>query len=179
MPQLITNSGRTGRRLPVLLFLTIFTIIAPVAAQESKENADYKLAVNLFNDRMYDLAAQQSKQCGSAYPNTAQSIEARFYLGLVQMQLMQFDEAKTTFQNFALSYVEHPRAPEAWLNVGHAFHALGNDKEAAPMASFVGPVTPPIMLVVRRPGKIVTQIPGRVESTVVAQAAHNAGARRR
>jgi hypothetical protein len=34
------------------------------------------------------------------------------------------------------------------------------------------------MLVVRRPGKIVTQISGPAESQVVAQAAHNAGARR-
>ena len=34
------------------------------------------------------------------------------------------------------------------------------------------------MPLVRRPGKIVAQFSGPVESTVVAQAAHNAGARR-
>ncbi|HLF13300.1 MAG TPA: tetratricopeptide repeat protein [Bacteroidota bacterium] len=131
MPQMVTNSERAGRRRSVLLLLMIFTIVLPLSAQDSKENADFKLAINLFNDRMYDLAAQQFKQFISAYPNTSQSIEARYYLGLVQMQLKQFDDARTTFQNFALSYVEHPRAHEAWLNVGHAFHALGNDKEAA------------------------------------------------
>jgi len=100
-------------------------------AQDSRENADFKLAVNLFNDKMYDLASQQFKQFISAYPGTSQGIEARFFLGQVQMQLKQYDEARTTFQNFALSYVEHPKAPEAWLNVGYAFHALGNDREAA------------------------------------------------
>ena len=52
------------------------------------------------------------------------------------------------------------------------------EKNAASMASFVGPVSSPTMLVVRRPGRIVTQIPGLVESAVVTQAAHNAGARR-
>ncbi len=109
----------------------LLTVVFPLIAQDSKENADFKLAVNLYNDRMYDLASQQFKQFISAYPNTAQSIEARFYLGLVQMQMKQYDEARTTFQNFALSYVEHPRAPEAWLNVGHAFHAVGSDREAA------------------------------------------------
>jgi hypothetical protein len=55
---------------------------------------------------------------------------------------------------------------------------LGSDKTAASVKSFVGPVSPPSMLVVRRPGKIVTQMAGPVESAVVAQAAHNAGARR-
>ena len=56
---------------------------------------------------------------------------------------------------------------------------VANDKNAAAMASFVGPVSSPTMLVVKRPGRIVTQIPGSVEAAVVAQAAHNAGARAR
>jgi hypothetical protein len=55
---------------------------------------------------------------------------------------------------------------------------VGSDRTAASVTSFAGPVSPPTMLVVRRPGKIVTQISGPVEKTVVAQAAHNAGARR-
>lgn len=64
---------------------------------------------------------------------------------------------------------------------GAAFTAVNvaNDKNAAAMASFVGPVSSPTLLVVRRPGKIITQIPGPVEAAVVTQAAHNAGARRR
>ena len=55
---------------------------------------------------------------------------------------------------------------------------VGSDRKAGSIASFVGPVSPPSMLVVRRPGKIVTRISGPVESAVVTQAAHNAGARR-
>ncbi len=54
---------------------------------------------------------------------------------------------------------------------------VANDKNAAAMASFVGPISSPAMLVVRRPGRIVTQIPGAVEAAVVTQAAYNAGAR--
>lgn len=55
---------------------------------------------------------------------------------------------------------------------------VGSDKMATSIASFAGPASSPSMLVVRRPGKIVTQISGPVESAVVTQAAHNAGARR-
>jgi TolA-binding protein len=126
------NLGRRSGAFPFALLWTLVVLCCgPLQAQDSKENADFKLAVNLYNDRMYDLASQQFRQYIAAYPNTSQSIEARFYLGMVQMQLKQYDDAKTTFQNFALSYVDHPKAPEAWLNVGHAFHALGNDREAA------------------------------------------------
>ncbi len=64
---------------------------------------------------------------------------------------------------------------------GVAFTAVNvaNNKSAAAMASFVGPISSPTLLVVRRPGKIVTQIPGPVEAAVVKQAVHNAGARTR
>jgi len=55
---------------------------------------------------------------------------------------------------------------------------VGADSTAATVSSFVGAVSSPSMLVVSRPGRIVTQIAGPVESTVVAQAAYDAGARR-
>lgn len=65
-------------------------------------------------------------------------------------------------------------------STGAGFVAInvGSDKQAANVASFAGNVSAPTMLVVRRPGRIVASFAGPVESAVVAQAAHNAGARR-
>jgi len=65
-------------------------------------------------------------------------------------------------------------------SVGAGFVAInvGSDKQAKSVSSFAGNASAPTMLVVRRPGKIVAQFSGPVESAVVAQAAHNAGARR-
>ncbi|MBI3365692.1 MAG: tetratricopeptide repeat protein [Ignavibacteriae bacterium] len=100
-------------------------------SQENKENADFKLAVGLYNDNMYDLAIEQLKNFINTYPGTAQGVEARYYLGLSQLKLKRFDDARSTFQNFALSYSDHPKAPEAWMNVGEAFLALKNEREAA------------------------------------------------
>ena len=113
-------------RLAALIF-----ICTSAHAQGSKENSEFKLAVGLFKDGMYDLASDQFKNFISAYPNTADAIEARFYLGQTQMKLKKYDEARIAFQNFALAYVDHPKAPEAWFNVGEAFLALHNDGEAA------------------------------------------------
>ncbi|MEI7760707.1 MAG: hypothetical protein WCJ67_08045 [Thermoleophilia bacterium] len=78
---------------------------------------------------------------------------------------------------------DHPAVTEARkgaLSAGAGFVAVnvGNDNVAAAFSSFIGPVTPPAMLIVRRPGRILTRISGQVESAIVAQAALNAGARR-
>ncbi len=118
--------------VPGAILIAVLLASAPVVlSQNTKENADFKLAINLYNDRLYDLALEQLKQFISAYPATSEGIEARFYLGLVQAQLKQHDEARITFQTFALTYQDNPRAPEAWWNVGEAYAALGNMKEAA------------------------------------------------
>ena len=71
------------------------------------------------------------------------------------------------------------QAREGARAAGAGFTAVnvGNDKNATAIASFVGPVSSPTMLVVRRPGRIVSQIPGPVDAAVVTQAAYNAGAR--
>lgn len=127
------DSHLNARRSPFLAVVIVSLILstATLMAQGSKENAEFKLAVNLYNDAMYDLASEQLKNFIAAYPGTAQGIEARFTLGLTELKLKRYDEARVTFQNFALSYVEHPKAPEAWLNVGEAYRAMGNEREAA------------------------------------------------
>lgn len=107
-----------------LLFVTAF-------AQDTKENADFKLAVSLYNDKLYDLALEQFRSFVDRYPASQQSIEARFYLGLTQMNLKQYDDARSTFQNFALSYPENSKAPEAWFHVAESYVALGKKQEAA------------------------------------------------
>ncbi len=120
-----------SRPLTVLL-LTLFLLPAPAGyCQDTKENADFKLAINLFNDGLFDLAGEQLRQFINAYPTTPQGIEARFYLGLTQLKLKKYDDARLTFQTFALTYQDNPRAPEAWWNVGEAYAAMKNYKEAA------------------------------------------------
>lgn len=105
--------------------------VPPLHAQDTKENADFKLAVNLYNDGLFDLAAEQFKQFIAAYPATPQGVDARFTLGLAQLKLRRYEDARLTFQTFALTYQDHPKAPEAWWNAGDAYAAVRNFREAA------------------------------------------------
>ena len=85
-------------------------------------------------------------------------------------------------------YVGQSQQDRVWVakarkgdrSVGACFVAVnvGADRPAAQINSFVGTVSSPSMIVVKRPGRIVTTIAGPVDETIVAQAAHNAGARR-
>jgi len=115
-----------------LIIVSAMLVSAPVApAQDSNQNADFKLAINLYGDGLFDLAAEQLKQFIGSYPNTDQGIEARFYLGLAQLKLEQFSESRLTFQTFALTYQNNPHAAEAWWYVGESHASEGNYKEAA------------------------------------------------
>ncbi len=114
-----------------IVFLVIVFLFTNLSGQETKENAEFKLAVNLYNDSMNDLALEQFKNFVNTYPGSNQAIEARFYIGLVQMRLKDFENARITFQNFALSYTENPKSAEAWYKVGECYVALKNYREAA------------------------------------------------
>jgi hypothetical protein len=62
---------------------------------------------------------------------------------------------------------------------GAGFTSLNvlDEKIARQVQPFIGTASPPVVLVVKRPGKVVARFNGRVDETVVAQAATNAGAR--
>ena len=119
------------KRLLVIGFSMFLACHGVLRAQDTKENADFKLAVNLYNDKLYDLALEQFRQFVGTYPNTQQGIEARFYLGLTQSKLGKYEDARLTFQNFALAFPDHPKAPEAWWNVAEAYEGLGSTRDAA------------------------------------------------
>ncbi|MBI4418389.1 MAG: tetratricopeptide repeat protein [Ignavibacteriales bacterium] len=143
----ISATFRIMRWILVLLWMG-----AAAAAQDTKENADFKLAISLYNDRLYDLAIEQFQQFISTYPNTQQGIEARFYLGLTQSKLNRHEEARFIFQNFALAFPNHPKAPEAWWNAAEAYAQMGNAAEAALAFERVkmfhpkSPLAPPALL---------------------------------
>lgn len=53
-----------------------------------------------------------------------------------------------------------------------------DEDTARAVQSFAGTMSTPAVLVVKRPGKIVTRLQGPAEDAIVRQAAHNAGARK-
>jgi TolA-binding protein len=121
---------KTLKKFQLITLLTLIAVIA-IYAQETKENPEFKLAVNLYNDNMLDLALDQFKNFINTYPSSSQAVEARFYVALIQFKLKQFEDARASFQNYALSYADNSKAPEAWFKIGECYFALKNYHEAA------------------------------------------------
>jgi len=111
--------------LPMLIL--IFSLST---SQDTKENADFKLAINLYNEGFYDLAISQLKKFIDSYPNSPQTPEAQFYLGMSYFKLRKFEDAQIIFQNFALSKTSHPRAIEALWKSAECFVEMKKYKEA-------------------------------------------------
>lgn len=114
-----------------LLAACLFSIAAlPALAQDTPENADFKLGIQLRNDGLYAQAEDQFRSFIKRYPNSASAIEARFYLAELLRRRKSLAEARGLFQEFALQYQDHNRAPDAWWHVGEIFAAEHNYAEA-------------------------------------------------
>ncbi|HLP17378.1 MAG TPA: tetratricopeptide repeat protein [Bacteroidota bacterium] len=107
------------KTLTALILILFVSALSP--AQNTKENADLKLAMNLYNDKMYDLALEQFKQFIANNPKSGLVSDALFYLGLTQRAAGKLQDARSTFQNFALTYADNSKAPEAFWYVGELF----------------------------------------------------------
>lgn len=101
----------------------VFTLVRPthVHAQDTRENADFKLALGLYNDKLYAQAEDQLKAFVEKYPSTTLGAEARFTLGNVQLKLKKWGDARATFQDFPIRFPEHSKAPDALWNLGDVF----------------------------------------------------------
>ncbi|MBL0173879.1 MAG: tetratricopeptide repeat protein [Ignavibacteria bacterium] len=114
------------KAFPILLVLSLSAV-----AQDTRENGEFKLAQGLYNDGLYAQAEDQFKVFIEKFPGTALGVEARFTLGLVQMKLKKWRDARASFQDFALRFPDNNKAPDAWWHLGEAFAAERNYPEAA------------------------------------------------
>jgi hypothetical protein len=73
----------------------------------------------------------------------------------------------------------HARAGAREVGAGFVPLNVLDERKARALEKFLGVSDSPAVLVVRRPGRIVTRIEGFVDSAIVAQAAQNAGAGKR
>ncbi len=116
-------------KIRFIIFLTLL-LFSFALAQDTRENAEFKLAINLYNEGFYELAIAQLKKFIDSFPDSPQNPEARFYLGMAYFKLRKFEDARLIFQDFALSRPNHPRAIEALWKVGECFAEMKKYNEA-------------------------------------------------
>ncbi|MCB2206592.1 tetratricopeptide repeat protein [bacterium] len=115
-----------------LVCIALFFLLLPhgLRAQGTNESGDFKLGVELYNDSLFAQAEDQFASFIDRYPNSGSAIEARYYLGLVQVKTGKYRQAANTFSDFALRYQDHPRAVDAWWQLGELYAREHNYAEA-------------------------------------------------
>jgi len=116
--------------LPTLLFLIIL-FINPVYSQEQSESDDFSYALKLYEEKFYDLAAQQFIRYGNNHPGSEKLDEAGYYAGMSLYQLGEYKDARIEFQAVAVNHPKSQKAPESWFMIGECYFNQGNSDEAA------------------------------------------------
>jgi tetratricopeptide (TPR) repeat protein len=110
--------------LCILLFLQIH-------AQKKSESDDFSYALKLYNEKFYDLAAQQFSHFVTNYPSSGLLDEAGYYTGMALFAIEEYENARIEFQNVAVNFPDSKKAAESWFMVGECFERLENLPEAA------------------------------------------------
>jgi TolA-binding protein len=119
---------RCSRVIIALFLLSGLPGVLPAADSPGRD--EYLYAKKLFEERYYDLAADQLERCLRDYPALDQADEAQFLLGEAYLRNNDPDRARAAFLRTAIVYPESPRAPEALYKVGESLEASGRQKEA-------------------------------------------------
>ncbi len=119
-------------RQTILKFLLLSNLlICSVAAQQKSESDDFSYALKLYNEKFYDLAAQQFTRYVNNYPSGDKRPEAGYYAGMSLYQLNEFDAARVEFQAVAVDYPDNNRAADSWFMIGECYERTEQPKEAA------------------------------------------------
>ncbi len=108
------------RKITFVFALTV--VIAPVLmAQENQASSDLQFGMELYKNKMYDLAEEQFNKFLQQYPASQSASQARYYLAMSQLQEKKYAPAASNFQAFAVQYPNDPLAPTAWMSAGESF----------------------------------------------------------
>ncbi len=119
--------------ITLLCLFSVFSIFSSgiaLGAEQPGRN-EYLYALKLFEEKYYDLAAEQLERCLRDFPSLTEADEAQFLLGEAYMKSGDADRARAAYLRTAIVYPNSIRAPEALFKVGESLQTAGRLLEAA------------------------------------------------
>ena len=110
------------RKILITFSVVFFAVAAAFAQVENSTggnaqiDSDLKFGLELFKNKMYDLAEEQFTKFLQQYPASSSAGQARYYLAMAQFDQNKFSNAAANFQTFAVQYPNDPLAPTAWVD---------------------------------------------------------------
>ena len=116
--------------IALVALLALVTVAFP---QDTQVDSDLKFGLELFKNKMYDLAEEQFNKFLQQYPTSPSASQARYYLAMSQLDQNKIASAASNFQNFAVQYPNDPLASTAWLDAADCY-VKNNDYANAALA---------------------------------------------
>ncbi|HID23602.1 MAG TPA: tetratricopeptide repeat protein, partial [Planctomycetaceae bacterium] len=108
------------------------THVARCLAQSTADSAsdEYKLAVGLYKQQRWALAAETLRQFVKAHPRHAKVAPARLYLGLTLVNLRDYQAAREVLRGYIADYPNSRELPHALYRVAECSYFLDDLKSA-------------------------------------------------
>lgn len=118
-------------RKTLLIGFLIILYVSIVSGQYKDAGNDFSYALKLYDQKFYDLAAQQFIKYYNTYQGSQNAADAKFYAGMSLYRLDQYNNARIEFQSLALEYPKSPKAAEGWFKTGESYEKLNSLVDAA------------------------------------------------
>lgn len=117
-------TGRAFFRISaVILFLA--TLMSVGFAQSSRSESDFIYAKRLYDDGLYDLAAEALDSYIKTFSDSPHLAEASFLIGESFWHEERFEEARNAFQRVAMEYPDDSRAVRALTRIADSYEVQG------------------------------------------------------
>lgn len=103
----------------------------PASASAAEGDKEYAAAAALYNQKVYDLAAEAWKNFLKAAPKHPRAPHGQYYLGISYFNVQQFDEAQAAFQKLLQDHPKFDQAEAAYLYLGLSQFSVARDSRKA------------------------------------------------
>ena len=110
--------------------ILIIGLSARASAQNDAALDDYNLAIGLYKQQRWELAADSFRKFVTANPQHDKTANARLYLGLSLVNLEKYSDARTTLRGYVKDYPTSRNIPDAMYRIAECSYLL-DDLETA------------------------------------------------
>lgn len=112
-------------------FLYIILLPGLLFSQTGDSGNYFIFAKKLYEDKMYDLAAEQFHQFAEQNPNNPRAAEALYFAGLSYFYIKAYQDAKKEFLYLVIKFPDARNLDQAQFKIADCFQALGELSAAA------------------------------------------------
>ncbi len=115
------------------LYKFFYIILLPslLFSQTGDSGNSFVFAKKLYDDKMYDLAAEQFHQFAEQNPNNPKAAEALYFAGLSYFNINEYQNAKKELLYLVLKFPDARDLDQAQFKIAECFQALGELSAAA------------------------------------------------